>query len=751
MMDTPAVKLVGLILLLIIAYVFRSVLAQPPAVDTAHPFQTDRAFERLERILGDETPHPVDTDANDAVRDRLITEIEALGFDPFLKDKFHCRSFSRQARCMRLQNIGFWVTEPGPNAVMIASHYDSVPAGPGASDDGAGYASSLEIAAVLKDRAFPRPLFVLITDGEETGLMGAHMFAHEDPLAQQIGAVVNMEARGVRGLASVIQTSRPNGRDIAALISETRLPVSNSLNADIYELLPNDTDMTEFLTLPIDAANLAYAGGVSFYHTPGDNLENMDKRALFNLGANALSITEAFLNGGDIADEPEEQLLYADIVGRILLVIPVWLGRVFLALGVLAPLALLVLRHSRPNAIRATAAPLLALILGLVLAIASTMLVGAIRAEQLFGSAYPIGLRGLHGAAMVFGCVIPYVLIARGVPKAALYASGWFWFSAFGGLAFLVVAGSASSFAFTSLLFAGASLLFLMDRQKSAEIVAGIGFVVFVTITFPTTAVGETGLLIEASAPFAFVLGAAFVTLVPVIWPEDGVTETRDQRVVLAVPGVLVALFFTGSMLVPGYTPDAPRGFNILHIQDEVSNGAPVWSLPANEPLPDTMAQIADFERHARRGGARETFIAPAPRLDHALHITLESDVSTPNVRRIAVQIDAPDANDTRISWPSEINPVEARVNGEDIDLTDTVLQSVGCFGRSCRTISLELTFPAGTNFPGVNVSSYTYGLPPSADFLTAARPENTMPVHYGDSQLLRTRFAVDGFEAANE
>ncbi|MEO1476799.1 MAG: M28 family peptidase, partial [Pseudomonadota bacterium] len=355
MTDAPALRLVGLTILLFIAYLFRDVLAQPPAVDPDHPFQADRAFARLERILGDETPHPVDTEANDAVRERLLSEIEALGFDPFIRDKFHCRTFRTQARCMRLQNIGFWVTEPGPNAVMVASHYDSVPAGPGASDDGAGYASSLEIAAVLKDREFPRPLLVLITDGEETGLMGAHMFANEDPLARQVGAVVNMEARGVRGLASVIQTSRPNGRDIAALISETRLPVSNSLNADIYELLPNDTDMTEFLTLPIDAANLAYAGGVSFYHTPGDNLENMDKRALFNLGANALSITEAFLGTDEREAAPEEQLLYADIVGRLLLVIPVWLGRVFLLLGVLAPLALLVLRHSRPKASKGAA------------------------------------------------------------------------------------------------------------------------------------------------------------------------------------------------------------------------------------------------------------------------------------------------------------------------------------------------------------------------------------------------------------
>ena len=40
-------------------------------------------------------------------------------------------------------------TEQGP-AVLLAAHYDSVAAGPGASDDGTGAATVLEIARALK-------------------------------------------------------------------------------------------------------------------------------------------------------------------------------------------------------------------------------------------------------------------------------------------------------------------------------------------------------------------------------------------------------------------------------------------------------------------------------------------------------------------------------------------------------------------------------------------------------------------------
>ncbi|MEM8635163.1 MAG: M28 family peptidase [Pseudomonadota bacterium] len=747
MANSSAAKLVGLTLLLAMAYVFRGVLAQPPAVDPNSAFQTDRAFSTLERILGDETPHPVDSDANDDVRDRLIFEIEALGFTPIVQDDFHCRSFRSQARCMRIQNIGFWVTDPGPNAVMVASHYDSVPAGPGASDDGAGFASSLEIATVLKGREFARPLFVLITDGEEAGLMGASLFASEDPIANLIGAVVNMEARGVRGLSSLIQTSHPNERDIAALISETRLPISNSLNTDIYELLPNDTDMTEFLSLPIDAANLAYAGGISFYHTPGDNLANMDKRALFNLGANALAITEAFLN--DTSNEPEAKLIYADLMGTLLLVLPVWLGGAFLSLGVAIPIVLLVLGNLRSTIARGAIAPALGIILGLLLTTGLTLLVGTIRAEKVFGTAYPIALRTLHGSAMILSCLVSYAVIARGVPKSALYAGAWLWFSAFGSLAFFFVQGSASNFAFTSLFFALAAGLFLLGWQKVGEIIAGLGVLIFVAITFPTTALGEIGLLIEASAPFAFVLGAALISILPTIWPEDGISA-GERRIVISVPGLLVAVSLAASILVPAYTEDAPRGLNIFHIQTD-DEQEPVWSISAREPLPASFADAAEFRRGSPPGSAATYYLAPAPRLDTFVAAALIGDETNDETRELILQVSAPDADMTILRWTSDEAPLEARLNGEIIDLDGIELSSARCFGRTCQGITLELSLPAGTTVQGAEINSYTYGLPESGDFLVRARPDWTLPIQSGDAQLIISRIEIDGFETEDK
>lgn len=102
----------------------------PVSVET--PFDTDRAIARLATILGDERPHPTDSDANDAVEARLLAEIRKAGFTPRIDERFHCNDIREGAAiCARPRNIAFWVTPPGDDAVMIAAHYDLVPAGPG--------------------------------------------------------------------------------------------------------------------------------------------------------------------------------------------------------------------------------------------------------------------------------------------------------------------------------------------------------------------------------------------------------------------------------------------------------------------------------------------------------------------------------------------------------------------------------------------------------------------------------------------
>jgi len=63
----PMTALIVLIFVLFSAFTLRMNFAQPPKINSASPFNTERALARLAVILGDQTPHSVDSDANDAL------------------------------------------------------------------------------------------------------------------------------------------------------------------------------------------------------------------------------------------------------------------------------------------------------------------------------------------------------------------------------------------------------------------------------------------------------------------------------------------------------------------------------------------------------------------------------------------------------------------------------------------------------------------------------------------------------------
>ena len=143
--------------LLVGGFALKGWLIEPPTaarVSSPDAFDTDRAVGRLKRILGDQRPHPVDSAADDAVRDRLITELRSLGLDPRIQDRTDCSAVpkSRVVSCARVRNIIATIPgrRPGPQ-LLLNAHYDSTATGPGAADDGLGVAVLLEVGSILKD------------------------------------------------------------------------------------------------------------------------------------------------------------------------------------------------------------------------------------------------------------------------------------------------------------------------------------------------------------------------------------------------------------------------------------------------------------------------------------------------------------------------------------------------------------------------------------------------------------------------
>lgn len=529
--------LLGLLLLL---WTVRPVGVMAP-VHVDSEFQADRAVARLAVILGDERPHPTDSDANDAVEARLLAQIRALGFEPIIRERFHCSSIREGfASCAKPRNILFWITPPGEGAVMLTAHYDSVPAGPGAGDDGIGVAVALEVAGLLKGKPLAKPVLVMLTDAEEVGLVGAAAFAAHDPLREQVAAVVNLEARGTSGGASMFQTSKPNSHDIEALIAGGQKASANALATNFYEILPNDTDLTVLLPLGIDAANYAIIGGGKRYHTPLDDLAHLDRRSVQHMGASALAAVQGF------ADHPsageERQLLFTDIARQLTVTMPQWAGALVSALGLAA--ALLLFRRNRGEG-RWTSilVPPLALVGGVGAAMGLAMLVAALRPEDAYATAWPEAIR-LAGAAAGLTVAATIIALLRERSAVRMAAAVWIWLAVLTLVAFYFVPGATIFSAWPLIPVIAAAIASLLRPLRWMVVpLLLVGALLFALIALPLAGLLEDGLFPEQAAFVSLLVIFIFLFFMPL---------ASSRRWLLPAVAAVVTLGATvAALLVP--------------------------------------------------------------------------------------------------------------------------------------------------------------------------------------------------------
>ena len=725
-------RIAATVVLLLCLFTLRLYFVSPPAVDQQHAFQTDQAFERLSRILDDEAPHPVDSRSNDRVRERLLSEIKLLGFKPIVRDDFHCSEGRRTMRCSRVRNVMFWVGEQGPNAVMVASHYDSVPAGPGAADDGAGVAASLEIASILKGRDLTRPVLVLITDGEEIGLVGAASFVDQDPFAKLISAVVSMEARGVSGPVSMFQTSTPNGRDIDALKSDIKTAFASSLASDVYEKMPNGTDVTEYLALDVDVGNFAIGGSPEFYHTARDNLEMLDKRSFFHMGVSALNAVEAFLKQS--GDEPEQQWIYTDILGLVVLALPQLFSLPLIILGGLAALVGLVVKGSG-SGLRSLSFPFLAVILGVGFSIMATLGVDAMRSEVHYAAANPWALRGAQNTAALLGVLLAFMLLGRSIPPQRLLMSSWLCLAILGGALSMFFPGAAILFVPALMVITVSCVLSLISKPRMARNLSISAAILFAIIVVPTSALGEMMLFSENAAPFTIFLVFCFLFFVPHALPSDGVQGNLKWPVPASVL-CISSIFIAAAAVVPAYSPAAPRGLSILQVAN-VDTGSATFATFTNDPLPAAMNDVATFSRGSVVGFEQQAYVAKAPSFETlGVNVHVERNQVVGDERLVTLQIEAPD---------SDI--IVARVKQKEVAVLSMTLNSIAkiesdtnrfsCHGRACRSLTITLVLSAKEPSVDFQVNGLRYGLGAEGKPMLSARPESALATSWGDLRIV--------------
>ncbi|HEX2282041.1 MAG TPA: M20/M25/M40 family metallo-hydrolase, partial [Thermomicrobiales bacterium] len=328
----PGSLVLGLVLMAA-ALALAVLAARPPtpraAAEATHEFSADRAVETLVRLLGDEAPHPMSSEANSKVGERIIDELTAMGYPVETQTTFSCRE--AWAVCGDVTNIMTRLpgTVDGP-AVLLTAHYDSIPAGPGAGDDMAGVATILEVARLLRTEPPVRnPIIFLFSDGEELGLLGAEAFMVEHPWAADVGVVVNLEANGTHGQSVLFQTTGDNGWLIDAFATHAPRPVASSVYDTIYAFLPFNTDLTVYAEAGLPGLNFAFIEEHPHYHTPRDNAANLDPGSVQHQGDNALAATRA-LASLDLSNQPAGRSVYQDLLPGVVVRWPepwtIWLA-----------------------------------------------------------------------------------------------------------------------------------------------------------------------------------------------------------------------------------------------------------------------------------------------------------------------------------------------------------------------------------------------------------------------------------------
>lgn len=261
-------------------------------------------------------PHAVGQATHKVTRRYIERHIEQLN-NPQITINQHNSSYynpgnKRSAAVSNLM-IQFPGTDPEAPALLLMAHYDSARfSGTGAADDAAGVGVVLEVFKTLIQQT-PKPknkLMVLITDGEELGLLGAHVFIEEQLRYHNIGAIINLEARGSSGPSIMLpETLKGNQGLIKAFkAANVPMPVSSSLDAEIYALMPNDTDVTPFKNIGIPAFNFAFIDDHFNYHTQADNLANISLNSVAHHLIQSKTLAN-YLSQADLTELNSEQSL----------------------------------------------------------------------------------------------------------------------------------------------------------------------------------------------------------------------------------------------------------------------------------------------------------------------------------------------------------------------------------------------------------------------------------------------------------
>lgn len=193
----------------------------------------------------------------------------------------------------------------GIGGILVNAHYDSVSTGYGATDDGVGVVSILQlISYFIQNGQRPnRGIVALFNNGEEDYLNGAYAFA-QHPVAKFPRIFLNLEGVGAGGRAALF---RSTDTEVTRFYKNAKHPFGTVISADGFKrgLVKSETDYAVFTKeLSLRGLDVAFIGPRSRYHTAEDDVRDTSKRVLWHMLSAALNTVKSMSN--DLSDEFEK-------------------------------------------------------------------------------------------------------------------------------------------------------------------------------------------------------------------------------------------------------------------------------------------------------------------------------------------------------------------------------------------------------------------------------------------------------------
>jgi hypothetical protein len=756
--DWKAVARVLLLTLVAVAFWFLAKYgyARPGVLGRDAPaaaFSAGRAGDVLARILGPQRPHPVSSAENAAVRARILAEFARLGIEARTHTAFACNPWwgFGIVSCATVTDIVADVVPGEGRAVVLLAHYDSVPAGPGASDDGSGTAIVLETARALMAQGGKgrHPVLAVITDGEEAGLLGAQAFLEDKALRSRAGAIVNVEARGTRGRSLLFQTSPGDSKLIDLYRNSVPFYATSSLYAEIYRLMPNDTDLTLFIRRGFPSFNFAFSENVADYHTPLDRRENLSPLTLQQQGENMLGVARALrrVSFGGLKGRDD---IYLDLFGAVL---PRTAASWALPLSIMSLLVLLgaavrarVPGGNRRDWIAALMIPPVFLIASGLAGWALHLLAQAISGQPDPSYAYPIALR----EGLAFGVLAMALLAARMAEARRAALAVWLWFAASSVAAAALVPGFSPYFLFPALFAALAGLVTMIWPAAMRGRLGDCAFLpaalLALSIWMGLAAAGEGLMGLKLHALFTIPAAFAAMTLLPFADVRAMARGTWRDIYVAAIAGALIATVIAG--LQPAYSRTQAQRLSIRYVEKAGAKDA-AWALDSGAPLPAPLRAAANFASQPERILPRpfpEFYTAPAGAPRFALpRARIVSDTADGAGRHVTVALQgSAEASSMALLVPPSAKLRSIDIRGARLAVPREAAGDLmlACESRDCAGATYSLTF-ASRDAVALDVLEQRYGLPAFANRLAGARPRTAVPSQSGDLVLLAGRVEI--------